>query len=95
MTDALWAVVIVNFLGMLTVWGKAYFDYKAKKAVARKIKSVVKETVAKNPNSVPGKGEKCIDHGERLIGIETDIEYIKEDIGEMKDDIKKLRNRKR
>lgn len=95
MSEALWIALIVSILGVFSVWGKAYFDYKAKKAVAKKIKAVVKETPPSNPNSIPGRSQTCIDHGGRLIGIETDIEYMTKDIAEIKDDIKELKRRKK
>jgi len=36
MSDAIWIVLIVNFLGMVGLLGKAYFDYKARKALPKR-----------------------------------------------------------
>lgn len=44
-----------------------------------------KIVVPNNPgNTKPGTAKKCIDHGEKLTELKTEINNIKEDITEMK-----------
>ncbi|MHA1225217.1 MAG: hypothetical protein ACTSPV_00575 [Candidatus Hodarchaeales archaeon] len=82
MSEALWIVIIVNFLGMLTVWGKAYFDYKARKTIVKKNEINGKRNKLNNPG--PGKAQICIDNGKTLVRLETDIENMKGDIQEIR-----------
>lgn len=64
MTEVFWGIVVVNFLGMLTVWGKAYFDYKARK------------TKLKPDN--PGKyGERIARLEEGMNNVKEDIRDIR------------------
>ena len=68
MSEALWIALIVSILSTLSVWVKAYFEYKSKKAIAKKSKGMgVHFAVPKSGN--PG-------YGERIGKVETNIENL-------------------
>lgn len=80
MTEALWIVVIVNLLAVLSVWIKAYFDYKAKKALIKKNKTATKLPLLKNPGPVPGESDICKENRDIIVENKTNIENIEENI---------------
>ena len=94
MTEALWIVVIVNALGFLGLLVKAYFEFKANKKTDKGFLNTQRMRALNNPHYVPGKSQTCTEHSERLVKMETEISNMKDDIGEIKLDIRELKTRK-
>lgn len=69
MSEALWIVLIVSILSTLSVWGKAFFDYKSRKALVLKNK---KNGFSSNP------GHPCGAHAEAIKNLKTEFKEFKE-----------------
>ncbi len=80
MSEALWIALIVSLLGVISVWGKAYFDYKSKKVMAKKIKATVTQTNPGYQSSPPGETEICKENRDFIIETKTKVEKIEKDI---------------
>ncbi|NVM21414.1 MAG: hypothetical protein HWN68_06505 [Desulfobacterales bacterium] len=71
--------VAILLVAIIIAWEKAKRWYYGKNNRDRR------RPVNPAPNMVPGKGDICIKHGEKLVKIETEIKNIKEYIKNMKD----------
>ena len=80
MSEALWIALIVSLLGVLSVWGKAYFDYKAKKVMAKKIKETVNQSNPGYQGPDPGFSKICKDNRDIIIETRTKVEKMEKDI---------------
>lgn len=80
MSEALWIALIVSFLGVISVWGKAYFDYKAKKIMAKKIKETVSQSNPGYQGPDPGETDICKENRDFIIETKTKVEKIEKDI---------------
>lgn len=69
MSDALLMVMVVNLLAVLSVWIKAYFDFKSRKALALKNK---KNRYSSNP------GHPCDTHTEAIKNIKKELAEFKD-----------------
>ena len=84
-----------------------YINWKKDKRLTLRTQRVQLSPVANNPQTVkPGNSETCKENRDKIIGLETSVENIEEDIKEMKrnnrDDhksmfekIEKIRNNRR
>lgn len=80
MSEALWIALIVSLLGVMSVWGKAYFDYKAKKVMAKKIKATVGQTNPGYQGPPPGETDTCKENRDYIIETKTKVEKMEKDI---------------
>uniref|UniRef100_A0A6M3MGC3 Uncharacterized protein n=1 Tax=viral metagenome TaxID=1070528 RepID=A0A6M3MGC3_9ZZZZ len=89
MTETIWIVVIVNTLGVLAIWIKAYYDYKARKSAVKKING------GSNPSTayhlMVDNYKQINDNRLKLVELDTKIRNIEGDILEIKDDIKGIK----
>lgn len=75
-----WIVLAVAVLRAIEAVARLFW----KKRNKQKYNQLTLDRRKANPNDKPGKAQICIDNGNRLTEIETNLEYIKEDIRDLK-----------